>query len=325
MKGPLALALCLFFSVGLHAQDLGRVGEAVPASVETAYQRGLNWLVKNQNSEGTWDSNYGQEPAVVGLAVLAMLARGDDPNFGPFATAIKRGLDHILKNQNQDNGYIGTTMYNHGFATLALAECYGAVQDPRIGPALEKAVGLILTSQNNNPLGAWRYGPESNDADTTVSGAQMVALFAARNAGLAIPEENIRKGLKFYARCQSPDGGIGYTNAGGPNAARSAIGALVFALAKKQKTAAFQGAFRYLRNAEPEASYYHYYLYYAAQAYFHGADESWQSWNAANIKELSTEQLPDGSWDGQFGPTFSTVASLLSLALNYRFLPIYER
>jgi len=33
----------------------------------------------------------------------------------------------------------------------------------------------------------------------------------------------------------------------------------------------------------------------------------------------------NGSWDGQFGATFSTAASLLSLALNYRYLPIYER
>jgi hypothetical protein len=40
---------------------------------------------------------------------------------------------------------------------------------------------------------------------------------------------------------------------------------------------------------------------------------------------LKQSQNPDGSWDGQFGSTFSTATSLLSLALNYRFLPIYER
>lgn len=323
MKLVLALFFCLTAS-GL-AIEIGRVGEAVPAEVESMYTKGLAWLLKNQGPQGTWDSNYGKEPAVVGLAIVAMLAHGDDPNFGPYSQAIKRGLDQILKLQNRDTGYIGTSMYNHGFATLALAECYGAVQDPRLGPALEKAIALILTSQNANPFGAWRYGPESVDADTTVSGTQMVALFAARNAGIAIPEENIRKGLKYYAQCQGMDGGIGYTNAGSPNAARTAIAVLVFSLAKKSKTAAFQSAFRFLKNTEPEESYYHYYLYYAAQAYFHGSDDSWQVWNASNIKQLAASQQPDGSWDGQFGPTFSTVGSLLSLALNYRFLPIYER
>ena len=120
-------------------------------------------------------------------------------------------------------------MYNHGFSTLALAESYGAVQDPRLGPALQKAVDLILTSQAHNPFGAWRYSPESPDADTTVSGAQMVALFAARNAGIGVPEDAINKALKFFASCQTPDGGIGYTGPGGPNAARTSIGALVFA------------------------------------------------------------------------------------------------
>ena len=67
-------------------------------------------------------------------------------------------------------------MYNHGFATLALAESYGAVNDDRLGPALQKAVRLILTSQEANPTKAWRYSPDARDADTTVSGAQMVAL-----------------------------------------------------------------------------------------------------------------------------------------------------
>ena len=58
------------------------------------------------------------------------------------------------------------------FATLALAELYGAVDDPRVGPALQRAVTLILEAQKRNQKGAWRYRPESNDADTTVSGGQ---------------------------------------------------------------------------------------------------------------------------------------------------------
>src|SRR5260221_1395727 len=128
-------------------------------------------------------------------------------------------------------GYIGRWMSNHGFGPLALAESYGAVDDPRLGPALQQAVRLILNSQANNPAGAWRYSPESMDADTTVSGAQMVALFAARNAGLAVPEDAIQKALKFFVNCQTPEGGFGYTSATSPNGARTAIGYLVFAFA----------------------------------------------------------------------------------------------
>jgi hypothetical protein len=194
-----------------------------------------------------------------------------------------------------------------------------------LGPALEKAVKLIISSQSRNPFNAWRYSPESMDADTTVSGAQMVALFAARNAGIAVPEDAIQKGLRFFLKCQTPEGGFGYTGATSPNGARTAIGCLMLALSKEKKSKEFQAAFKYLKSAAPDASYQQYYLYYASQAFFQASPEAWNDWNRRNIKTLASTQNDDGSWDGQFGPTFSTAASLLSLALNYRYLPIYER
>jgi uncharacterized protein YfaS (alpha-2-macroglobulin family) len=238
---------------------------------------------------------------------------------------LRRGFDYIIKQMNQHTGYIGRSMYNHGFATLALAEGYGMVRDQRLGPALEKAVQLIVNSQSRNPFGAWRYSPESSDADTTVSGAQMVALFAARNAGIAVPEEAIQKGLKFFLSAQMTDGGFGYTPGTPSNAARSAIGCLVLALAKEKNSQPFKSAFSYLQRASPEATYPQYYLYYASQAFFHASPEAWNAWNRKNIRALTSSQNSDGSWDGSFGSTFGTAASLLSLALNYRFLPIYER
>jgi squalene cyclase len=163
------------------------------------------------------------------------------------------------------------------------------------------------------------------DADTTVSGAQLVALFAARNAGIAVPEEAIQKGLKFMRSCQTPEGGFGYTSASSPNAARTAIGCLVLALAKEKQSPSFKAAFEYLQKAPADMNYQQYFLYYGAQAFFHASPQAWQAWNSKNIKALGPTQNPDGSWEGQFGHTFSTAASLLSLALNYRYLPIYER
>lgn len=310
------------------AQELfSEKSDLAASAVDRIYVRGLQFLSRSQTTEGRWpDASYGGEPAVVGLAVVSMLAHGDDPNSGPYSQAIRRGLNYILKNQDKRTGYIGKSMYNHGFGTLALAESYGAVTDARLGPALEQAIRLMVASQKRNPSGAWRYSPESTDADTTVSGAQMVALFAARNAGIAVPEEAIQKGLKFFAACQTAEGGIGYVSNAGPNGARTAIACLVLALAKEKNSPAFKSAFVFLQKTPAESSYPHYYLYYASQAYFHASPESWKVWNLTNIKNLGASQNPDGGWgDGQFGPTFSTAASLLSLALNYRYLPIYER
>ncbi|MEK7684444.1 MAG: prenyltransferase/squalene oxidase repeat-containing protein [Verrucomicrobiota bacterium] len=300
--------------------------DIAPTEVDRVYVKGLRYLVRTQTTEGHWtEMPYGSEPAVVGLAIVSMLAHGDDPNFGPYSQPIRRGLEFILKQMNKETGYIGKSMYNHGFSTLALAEAYGAVDDARLGPALEQAVKLIVTCQAKNPLGAWRYSPDSMDADTTVSGAQMVALLAARNAGIAVPEEAIRKGLRFFLNCQTPDGGFGYTQGSAPNAARTAIGCLTLALAKEKNLPAYQSAFNFLQKTPPESGFQQYYLYYASQAFFQASPEAWQTWNRKNIKALAAAQNAEGGWDGQFGATFSTAASLLSLALNYRFLPIYER
>ena len=307
--------------------------EFIPVEVDRMYLKGLLFLAKHQKEDGTFSTpgrsdHYGTQPGVVGLAVVAMMARGDDPNRGPFSVPIRRGLNMILKNQNKNNGYIGSSMYNHGFATLALAEAYGQINDKRLGPALRKATDLILNAQKRSRMKAWRYSPESSDADSTVSGAQFVALMAARNAGLGVPQQSIEDALKFFIHCQGSDGGIGYTSAGGSNGPRTAIGALCYALAKKKESQRFKAAMDYLVGQGVEGGYdhyYHYFLYYAAQAYFHAPPKLWNEWNAANIKKLQATQQEDGGWTGNFGGSFATSASLLSLALNYRYLPIYER
>jgi len=302
----------------------------VPDGVEEIYSKGLKHLAATQTAAGCWNGGYGGEPGVVGLCVIAMLAHGDDPNYGPYASNIKRGINYILSRANKSNGYIGSSMYNHGFATLALAESFGAVDDPRIGPMLEKAVGLILTSQASNPMKAWRYGPTSNDADTTVSGACFVALIAAANAGIKVPDKAIKDALAYYARCQSEDGGFGYTGPGGSDLPRTAIGTLVYSLARKTNSNVYKRSHEYIVSRDSgqimNCSYPYYYLYYASQAFFRSPSAKvWNGWNALNIKRLQALQIQDGGWRGQNGSAFSTAAALLSLALNYRFLPIYER
>ena len=320
----------LFFTLLLpsQAQVLGRtIGEPVPPEVERMYKKGLDYLVKNQQPNGTWGSDYySREPGVVGLAILAMLGRGEDPNYGPYSMTIKRAIDYILKQQNSSTGMIGSSMYNHGFAALALAEVYGAVNDPKIGPALEKAVKLLLSSQARNPFNAWRYSPSGSDADTTATGACMVALFAARNAGIGVPQSALDKGMEYYKRCQSTDGGFGYTSPGGSNTPRTAIGTLVYALGKKKKSRVWKDALAYLKGRGYDSDhYYYYYVYYMPQALFQSDIEQWKKWNKINIKVLGSRQASNGAWSGSHGIVFSTSSALLSLALNYRFLPIYER
>lgn len=324
-------SLFLITSPSAEAQDLGRRKiDVVPADVEIAYKKGLEFLAKMQATDGSFSNDrasYSNQAGITGICVLAFLAHGEDPEFGPYAKNIKKGLDFIL-NQQGKNGYIGSSMYNHGFATLALAEAYGMVEDKRLVEALEKSVALLTSAQDRNPVGAWRYSPEDTTADTTVAGCQLVALLAARNAGIPVPNKNIDKALAYMASCRASNGGYGYTSKSGGKSTLTAIGSLCMSLAKQKDDKSFDTVTNYLtRSVESGGHHYvFYHEYYMAQALFHANEEEWVKWNDKNTKLMTSTQNPDGGWnDPRLGRSGATGFALLSMALNYRFLPIYEK
>jgi len=327
MRSYATLVILASAAVG-SAQDLNRrQDDSVPPQAESIYEKGLQYLAKAQNEQGCWSDSTGSEPAAVGLCVAAFLAHGEDPNNGPYAKVMRRGIDYILTQQEAANGYIGSSMYNHAFATKALAESYGMIDNPKIAPALKKAVELILSAQKRNRLGGWRYTPQSTDADTTVTGCNMVALFAARNAGIPVPDEAIKRGLAFLAKCRSNDGSYGYTSAFGGKPTLTAIGLLCSSLAKETDTKGFKNSLEYLKkNLDYRERYYpYYYEYYMSQALFHADEAAWREWNARTIRYFGTIQNREGAFPGNQGASFNTAGALLSLALNYRYLPIYEK
>jgi hypothetical protein len=104
----------------------------------------------------------------------------------------------------------------------------------------------------------------------------------------------------------------------------SAIGTLVAAVSKNKDSDAYRASLRRLTDnlEHHETAYPEYFRYYMAQALFQGDYDAWQKWNAGKVRELHEIQHEDGSFGhGAYG----TGMSLLGLALNFRFLPIYER
>jgi len=326
-------------------------GETVPRDVREMYDRGLQFLATTQTPEGTWNDSQ-QGAAITGLAVMSFLASGEDPNFGLYSSHVKKALHSIISGQDPGTGYLGNSMYHHGFGMLALAESYGAVDDRNlwsdddktqrdsqgqpnrrrsIGLALELAVRCAVTSQKKNTFGGWRYTPDSTDADTSVSGAVLVGLLAARNAGIEVPDECIDKAISFYQSMTSPSGQVAYTGGLGgfdESIARISIGCLVYSLAHRKDLPQSKSTLAYLtqRLEQPSGgSYPEYTRYYEAQALFQGDVDAWEKWNRLLVRELKQNQQTDGGFNSQFGRSIGTSMALLSLALNYRFLPIYER
>ncbi len=331
-------------TISAPAQSLElRSGEAVPRDVRDMYDRGLQYLDSTQKSDGTWPTNH-PGTGVTALGLMCFLASGEDPNYGVYSSNVRRAIQSIIVAQDISTGYFGGSMYHHGFATLALAEAYGMVDDrnlwdadqaqqyPTIGPSLELAVRSAITSQKSNPYGAWRYNPAGSDADTSVAGAVMMGLLAARNAGIEVPDESIDKGIEYFVQMTAPSGQVAYSQSTGGHSdsvARVAIASLVFSVARRKDLKQFQYATDYLRQkavgGNPGHGGIEYQNYYQAQALFQADVEAWEKWNKSLIRKLKSEQSEDGSFDGAQGRYVGTTLSLLALAVNYRFLPIYER
>ena len=327
-----------------HAQlPTMRTGEVIPRDVREMYDRGLQYLATTQTEKGDWESSGGEAgPGTTGLVLMAFLASGEDPNFGPYSNHVRKALRSLIQAQDASTGFLGQSMYHHGFGMLGLAEAYGAVDERNlwpdkdnkaqrsIGQALELAVRAALTSQKSNPLGAWRYSPNSTDADTSVSGAVLVGLLAARNAGIEVPDSAIDRAVAYFKSMTSGNGFVAYAGGMGgfgESLARSSIGCLVFAVARRKDLPEFKSTLAHVKERldQPVQGYPEYGRYYQAQALFQGDTAAWEKWNTLTIRTLKQGQQPDGSFRGQWGPAFSTAMSMLAVALNYRFLPIYER
>ncbi|HEV7999547.1 MAG TPA: squalene--hopene cyclase [Planctomycetaceae bacterium] len=337
--------------------------DVVPRDVRKMYERGLQFLAASQSQDGSWDGGQPgpdmdrglenaarvegswaaggkQGPGVTALALLAFLASGEDANFGIYGSHIRKALRSLIRAQDARTGYIGPSMYHHGFAMLALAEAYGTVDDrnlwlaekaPRsIGQALELAVRTAITSQKSNPSNAWRYSPSGQDADVSVTGAVIIGLLAARNAGIEVPDESIDKAIAYLRSMTETSGDVSYENFGNKistSMARVAIVTLACAVARRKDLAEYKATLGYLKERiqEPIGPFGEYTLYYEAQALFQGNVDAWGKWNEIVVRRLKEAQQPDGSIRGRFNPPISTSLSLLSLALNYRLLPVYER
>lgn len=156
-----------------------------------------------------------------------------------------------------------------------------------------------------------------------------MGLLAARNAGIKVPDESIDKAISYFVDMTGDNGFVGYVGAnenGGESIARSSIANLVLAIARRKDLDAYQATSAYIiTNRNAASTWPEYARYYQAQALFQSDVEIWKEWNDGLIQKLKRDQKPDGSFDGDLGVTNSTSMSLLALAVNFRFLPIYER
>lgn len=315
---------------------------AKPVAVEAEYtvearlaiDNGLKWLAESQAPDGGFGhlSHYGPHVGITGLSGLAFLSEGSTPGRGRFGGNVQRCLDFLL-HHTSESGLITAEsshgpMYGHGFAALFLAEVYGMSHKPELRENLRKAIRLIATTQNEE--GGWRYQPVRADADISVTICQVMALRAARNAGIYVDKEIIDNAVEYVRKSQNPDGGFRYMlSSGGSAFARSAAGVAALQYAGIYSGEELERGLSYLERFTPpkERTVGHYYYghYYAAQAMFLAGDAYWQRWWPAIRAELLEKQEANGSWRGQAGDEYGTAMALIILQMPNRLLPIFQK
>lgn len=306
----------------------------MPDDARKATAKALAWLAKCQNADGSWsDSRYPHNPAITSFALLAFLSQGHVPDQGLYGKQVGKGMRFLLSCARDDGYLIGTrgggNMYAHGMATLALAELWGVSRDKKIKPALKKAVDLIVNAQDKRE-GGWRYSPVPSGSDISLTIMQVMAVRAAKNAGIHVKDKVLKDAIGYVKRCyDARSGGFCYQPHQRPGFARTAAGVCVLHLTGEYKWEGMPKAVKYLKDHFGSHEHYWYGHYYASHAMHQVGGKDWKDWYTRLLKEMMPKQKPDGSWSGHdgnsAGPVYQTSIAVIALSVPMNYLPIFQR
>jgi len=360
MKSNVFRSFPALLSRGVFAAvALAMAGSVRADNIDDALTHATQFILSHQDQAGAFSEQQKgmrNQTAMSSLSVLALAAMGHQPgDESPEGHAMRKALAYVLRPDGQDSdGYFGSAdgskMYGHGITTLMLSEMLGmgtdAAQDDLIRQKVRKAIDLILRAQkvpkSDANRGGWRYQPDAGDSDMSVTVWQTMALRSAKNSGMDVPREAIDDAVRYIKRGYDPEGdahhlaesgGFGYMGRG-RELSTTAEGLLALQVCGEYEAEEVKGASERLLKAGPikqgERWYFYLTYYYATGMYQRGgkyADEAKRN-VADNLIPL---QSRDGSWEGtggeerQGGKIYATCLAVLSLAVKYHYLPIYQR
>jgi hypothetical protein len=330
--------------------------DAPPAvDVKPNVTRGLDWLARQQQDNGSWIGVGGQYPAAItGLAGLALLMEGSTVHEGKYAPHLRKAVQWYER-KVQPGGLLGSDdpgeqaryMYGHGYGMLFLACAYGDEENADRRKRLEKLLAGAVTfaAKAQTQRGGWGYvaaaeGNEFDEAFTTVVLVQ--GLRAARNAGIAVPRATIDRAMTYLERSTDQAGGVLYAaNQPGP-VLTAAVAALVPHGAKDPKFVKWinVAAARQTPDLTRRGNDLLQHFYFAQAAYFLDEDGHarldptrkaadlvrWSAYRKVLYTSLQALQKHDGSWtSGNVGPVFETSLALIVLQLENETVPFFSR
>ena len=274
-----------------HAADLELLPVDQWARLDRAVDRGLTFLSREQQPDGSFPTSADGQPGVTSLCIMAFLARGHQPGKGPYGPQIERAIDFVLDMQDQRVGaimadrWVGGRVvritdgrnrsfagnYNHGICGVTLGEVYGMTSSKRherIRQAILKALEYtrqqqIRPKRNPDERGGWRYVHSYgvNDSDLSVTAWQLMFLRSARNAEFNVPKAWTDEAMQYVHRSfDTEQRGFVYALSGEDHyCSRAMVGAGVVCLAlggeHESETAKVAGEWILRRSFEPYRSF----------------------------------------------------------------------
>ena len=331
-------------------------------ATERAVIRGLEWLKKTQNSDGSWAP--GNRPAMAGLCLLAFLAHGETPTSEEYGETVQKAMQYLIWHVGTlpevTTGKPKIEPYTNGIVAYALSEAYGLTKLPNLKPAMDKAVFLLVDGQQKS--GGYDYSYAKNERwDLSVAGWQYQAMKAGYVSGAAVPEleKAIEMGISFIKNVaynkDNANYPMGYASPGGGSWGMQGAGTLCLQLLGEGNSREVKNVSKLIvdkhlpvivwTNPNLMISGAHsnpmYHWYYETQVMFHAGQNSWKKWNEKFSPMLIKNQKEDGHWEcppglkpdpktgkigdpGNYDHWYTTALCCLSLQVYYRYLPTYK-
>jgi hypothetical protein len=148
-----------------------------------------------------------------------------------------------------------------------------------------------------------------------------------------VPSGHIDRAVAYLKRCAVPSGGFAYQPGGSPNNPRTGTGVLALEVCGAHRTAEALAGAGFLAKHPPQWSspYFFYEAYYCPIALFRVGEPYFSAYYPRLVRVLLDHQDRDGSWlsgdgnDRSGGRNYCTAMAVLALAMDYQYLPIYQR